>query len=140
MRVLYFGNPIARFLNLSFIDSNVVLLYQEPWRLAGNLASALVSLTVETQPLPTSANVSWLCSVLMGLQTAAEYGLPVGIDGFAGNMLATSHGYLFPQPYSRSPVTGVPRPGSQEQSWLQLQKLSPYHQVPRFSRLPLIHQ
>lgn len=78
----------------------------------------------------TSANVSWLCPVLMGLQTAAEYGLPVGIDGIAGNMLATSHGYLFPQLYSSSPVTGVPRPGSQERSWLQLQKLSPYHQVP----------
>lgn len=78
----------------------------------------------------TSANVSWLCSVLMGLQTAPEYGLPVGIDGIAGNMLATSHGYLFPQPYSSSPVTGVPRPGSQERSWLQLQKLSPYHQSP----------
>lgn len=33
-----------------------------------------------------------LCSVLMGLQAAAEYGLPVGIDGIAGNMLATSPG------------------------------------------------
>lgn len=36
----------------------------------------------------TSANVHWLC-----LQAAAaEYGLPLGIDGIAGNMLATSHG------------------------------------------------
>lgn len=28
----------------------------------------------------------------MGLQAAAEYGLPVGIDGIAGNMLAISPG------------------------------------------------
>lgn len=93
MRVIYFGNLTTRILNMNFVDSNVALLYREPWQLAGTLASECSGLPHSGDSTSGNAyNAYWSCSVLMGLQAAAEYGLPAGTAGIAGSVLATFHG------------------------------------------------